>query len=388
MRRWLETQARAPFAWTRKVDEAQDLTFFARFSRISHRNRRAGCIILALVLGVGVAVPAGSGDAPAPVRVITGPPGSSTDQVMAFLLSFAAVDSDRVRVSVSHGTNMAIHMVEAAKGQRDIVLSSPELLLQMIQGQGVFGWLEDAPALSQDLGLVFWFPAGAWHFVVHGDSDIRQLSDLRRRRVFPGPPGSVVRQVALEWIKAATGLVPGIDFVIQKADPESAKRAFRSREIDVYVTAGIPPFPEVDQIARKNHVRLLGLSPEEAAALPEWAHEVTNSIGRRLEGIPENVYSRRVANTRPVYTVAAIAGVVARMDFDERLVYEMTRHFWDNMQRFRSEARYMERVTLDRAFDALSFRLHPGALRYYAEIGLDVPPVGESGTIAGTADPD
>ena len=279
-------------------------------------------------------------------------------------------------------------MVEAANGQRDIVPTSPELLLQMILGQGVFGWLEDAPAISDNLGLVFWFPAGAWHFVVHGDSGIRQLSDLRRRRVYPGPPGSVVRQVALEWIKAVTGLVPGIDFVIQKMDPDSAKRAFRNREIDVYVTAGIPPFPEVEQIARGTRVRLLGLSPDEAETLSERAHEVSNSIGRRLEGLPENVYSSRVINTQPVYTVAATAGIVARMDFDERFVYEMTRHFWDNLERFRLEAPYMGRVAIDRAFDALSVRLHPGALRYYTEIGLDIPLARGGQTVVRTAEPD
>ncbi len=388
MRRWLEMPARVQFAWTRKVDEAQDLKPFAPLTRTSNRKRRAGCFLLALVLVIGGTISAGPGGASGLGRAITGPPGSSIDHVMAFLLSFAEMDSERARLSVSHGTNTAIHMVEAAKGQRDVVLSSPEILLQMIEGQGVFGWLGDAPNLSDNLGLVFWFPAGAWHLVVHADSDIKQLRDLRRSRVFPGPPGSVVRKMALEWIEAVTGLVPGIDFEIHKADPASARRAFRNREIEVYVTAGIPPFPEVERIARRTRVRLLGLSPEETGTLPVRAGEIIYAIGRRLREIPENMYSRRVVNSQPVYTVATTAGVVARMDFDEELVYEMTRSFWENIERFRSEAPYMKWVTLDAAFDGPSVQLHPGALRYYTEIGLDLPRVREEQTAARTADPD
>ena len=387
MRRWLEMPARVQFAWTRKVDEAQDLKPFAPPTGTSNRQRRAGCFFLALVLVIGGTISAGAGDASGPVRAVTGPPGSSTDQVMAFLLSFAEIDSGRARVSVSHGTNAAIHMVEAARGQRDVVLSSPEILLQMIEGQGVFGWLRNAPDLSHNLGLVFWFPAAAWHLVVHADSDIKRLPDLRRSQVYPGPPGSVVRNMALEWIEAVTGLVPGIDFVIHKADPASARRSFRNREIEVYVTAGIPPFPEIERIARRTRVRLLGLSPEETGALPVRASEIVNSVGGRLREIPENVYSRRVVNSEPVYTVATTAGVFARMDFNEELVYEMTRSFWENIERFRSEAPYMDWVTLDGAFDGPGVQLHPGALRYYTEIGLDLPRMRAEQTAARTADP-
>ena len=387
MRRWLEMPARAPFAWIRKVDEAQDLKPFAPLTGTSYRERQAGSFFLALVLVIGASISAGPGNASEPVRAVTGPPGSSVEQVMAFLLSFAENDSDSGGLSVSHGTNTAIHMVEAAKGQRDVVLSSPEFLLQMIEGQGVFGWLADAPDLSGKLGLVFWFPAGAWHLVVHADSDIKRLPDLQRSLVYPGPPGSVVRKLALEWIEAVTGLVPGIDFVIHKADPASARRSFRSREIEVYVTAGIPPFPEVERIARRTRVRLLGLSPEETGTLPARASEIVGSIGRRLREIPENVYSRRVVNSEPVHTVATTAGVFARMDFDEELVYEMTRSFWENIERFRSEAPYMEWITLDGAFDGPGVQLHPGALRYYSEIGLDLPRMHAEQAAARTADP-
>ena len=387
MRRWLEMPARVQFAWTRKADEAQDLKPFAPPTRTLCRERRAGCFFLALALVIGGTISAGSGVASGSVRAISGPPGSSIEQVMAFLLSFAEIDSGRAGLSVSHGTNTAIHLVEAAKGQRDVVPSSPEFLLQMIEGQGVFGWLADAPDLSGNLGLVFWFPAAAWHLVVHADSDIKRLPELQRSRVFPGPPGSVVRKLALEWIEAVTGLVPGIDFVIHKADPASARRSFRSREIEVYVTAGIPPFPEVERIARRTRVRLLGLSQEETGTLPVRASETVGSIGRSLREIPENVYSRRVVNSESVYTVATTAGVFARMDFDEELVYEMTRSFWENIERFRSEAPYMEWVTLDGAFDGPSVQLHPGALRYYAEIGLDLPRVRAEQAAARTADP-
>ena len=310
------------------------------------------------------------------VRMVTGPPGSSVNLVMTSLATsptglhgpLAGID-----LVVIAGGNTARQMVETARGGHDIVLATPGFLQQMMDGGGVFGRLPEAPALSRNLGLLFWFPGGAWHVAVRAGSGIDRLSDLRGRRVWPGRPRSDERDLAIAWIRAVTGLVPGDDFVVVRSEPREAQKAFLSGDIDAWVSVGIPPFREVAGLARSSPIRLLGLEPDDAASPNEAVLALNSDPGLRLETIDPGIYSRRVVNDGPVHTLGTIAGVMARMDVAEQPVYGITRSFWEIIGTQQQVAPYLRRVSLDAAFDGLAVSLHPGALRYYREIGLEIP---------------
>jgi len=64
-------------------------------------------------------------------------------------------------------------------------------------------------------------------------------------------------------------------------------------------------------------------------------------------------------------------GIGVRADLDDNTVYRVTKAFWDNIEQVTSEAPWAE--ALDVGFAASKrglMELHPGAARYYREVGV------------------
>tara|TARA_B100000405_G_scaffold218347_1_gene154661 strand:+ start:92 stop:298 length:207 start_codon:yes stop_codon:yes gene_type:complete len=58
---------------------------------------------------------------------------------------------------------------------------------------------------------------------------------------------------------------------------------------------------------------------------------------------------------------------------DEKVVYDMTKAFWENLEAQKAAVPQMRSLSLETALQDLNTPLHPGALRYYREQGLDIP---------------
>ncbi len=62
------------------------------------------------------------------------------------------------------------------------------------------------------------------------------------------------------------------------------------------------------------------------------------------------------------------------MDLDEEVVYQVTKAIWEHVDELHEAAAWMKDViSLDKALDFIPSRLHPGAERYYREIGMTIP---------------
>jgi hypothetical protein len=307
------------------------------------------------------------------LRMATIAPGSSAYLVMTTMATTVNEAQDDYDISVDATGAATKHMVEAAKGKLDIVMSSPVVMHLMQNGKAMYQKLPDAPELSKNLGLIYWFPFGAYHAVVYEDSGIKKLSDLRGKKVFLGPPGGGAWNTANQWVQATTGMKANEDFENVKASWGAALQGFQDRQFDAYMIGGIPPFPQIEQLALTSDIRILGLTKAELDAADEATLKPTKGLGRTLEKISADVYGDGVANGEDVYTVGAVVGVVARMDLSEDAVYAVTKTFWENIENAYETAPYMRKVTLENALAADNMKLHPGALKYYEEIGLPIP---------------
>tara|TARA_R110002096_G_scaffold414611_1_gene615807 strand:+ start:43686 stop:44711 length:1026 start_codon:yes stop_codon:yes gene_type:complete len=311
------------------------------------------------------------------LKMATIAPGSSTYLVMTTMASIVNSNQDKFEISVDATGTATKHMVDAAQGTLDVAMSSPITYNYMRDGKAMYQNLDTAPELSQNLGLMFWFPYGAYHVIAYADSDIETLEDLRGKRVFLGPPGGGAYNTARGWIKATTGMEPGVDYTPVKASWSAGLQGFQDRQFDVYITGGIPPFSQVEQLAQRSNLRILGMNKNQAQGAlngPKNAiKQVVTALGRSMDVIPRDIYGDGVVNRDDVYTIGSLVGVVARLDLSEDAVYNLTKTFWENLSDVQGFAPFMEKVTLETAFSAENMRLHPGALRYYNEAGVNVP---------------
>ena len=169
-----------------------------------------------------------------------------------------------------------------------------------------------------------------------------------------------------------TGYKPDADFENVKASWSSALQGFQDRQFDVFYTTGIAPFPQVEQLALTSKLRLLGLTKEEYEA-NQKAKDFTAIQGEELGIIPAGIYGDNVVNKEDVYTLGAVVGVAARADLDEDTVYRITKAYWEKAKMAVKDNPWMKDITLEYAVQDGGLKLHPGALRYYKEIGLKIP---------------
>lgn len=74
-----------------------------------------------------------------------------------------------------------------------------------------------------------------------------------------------------------------------------------------------------------------------------------------------------------VRTVASPNVLVTRVDLPEEHVYQITRVIWENLGTLQEIHSATNDMRLDIAINGLGAPLHVGALRYYREVGLDIP---------------
>jgi len=326
-----------------------------------------------LAAALAVAGLAGGASAAETVKMATIAPGSSAYLVMTTLANLVNQKQDQLNITVDATGAATKHVIEVAEGKLDMCMTSPTVHHFLKTGTVMYQKLKEAPELAKNIGLVFWFPYGAYHALAYADSGINSLDDIKGKRVFLGPPGGGAWNASNEWVQAVTGLKVGDDYENVKASWSSALQGFQDRQFDVYFTGGIPPFPQVEQLALTSKLRILGLTKAQVDAATEGQLKPTKVLGRELDVIPAGAYGDGVVNAEDIYTLGSVVGVAARLDLDADTVYTITKTFWDALPEAQKTAPYLKKITLDYAVRDGGLALHPGALRYYKEIGIDIP---------------
>ncbi|SNR54321.1 TAXI family TRAP transporter solute-binding subunit [Puniceibacterium sediminis] len=110
-------------------------------------------------------------------------------------------------------------------------------------------------------------------------------------------------------------------------------------------------------------VQLLGFTPEQVAT-------VTDGTVWGPFTIPAGTYP---GQDNPVETVAQPNLLVATADTPEDVVYEVVKTMYENLPFLRSVHGSLNDLTPENAIKGVTVPLHPGAIRYYEEIGMTVP---------------
>ncbi|HXZ01308.1 MAG TPA: TAXI family TRAP transporter solute-binding subunit [Stellaceae bacterium] len=202
------------------------------------------------------------------------------------------------------------------------------------------------------------------HVVVRADSPIRSLRDLKGRPVALGEPESGTLADARLVLEAA-----GLSECEVKAQylrlSEAADALVEGRIDAFFVVAGYP-VPAVVDVATATPTRLLPIPPETAERLAQKFP----FFGRDV--IPAGSYPGLDTETPTLSTTALWA---TRAEIDADLVYAITKSLWSDATRRLLEATHPagRRIRLATALDGLTIPLHPGAARYYREVGMKIP---------------
>ena len=106
-----------------------------------------------------------------------------------------------------------------------------------------------------------------------------------------------------------------------------------------------------------------------------WTQETLDKINAKYPlwdwyDFPPGTYPNQ---DKLIRTIGSPNVLVTRDDISEEVVYNVTKVIWENLATLQEIHGATKDMRLEIAIDGLGAPLHPGAIRYYREVGLEIP---------------
>jgi len=244
-----------------------------------------------------------------------------------------------------------------ATGDADLALALADTVAQAHAGTARF----EGQQLEMIRALASVY-ANMVQIVALEDSGITSLEDLRGMRVSIGAPGSGT-EVNAAAILEANGITYD-DIDEQRLNFNETADALANGDIDAGFWSVGAPTSSIMNLATTNGIVVIELSEEELAAAqgadPTFA--VTSLPGGSYTGVDDDIAVLGVPNV-----------LVVSSEMSDDLAYELTRAMYDNIADLQAVHPAANETTVEFTMTATPVPLHPGAIRYYEEVGAEIP---------------
>lgn len=190
-------------------------------------------------------------------------------------------------------------------------------------------------------------------------SGIHSLSDFNGKIIGLGSKGAAMDSV-LRTAFDKMGIKPAS---IYNDGHSATASAMADGQVDAAIVFSYPPFPSVSELEATKDVSFIPLTPDEQKQLTDMFPFYSAST------MPAGSYK---GATEDVPTVTEWNMLVCSSDVPEDYIYLMTKTLLENNPKLVEIYKGMEYCTADNITN-YNIPLHPGAIRYLKEIGIDVP---------------
>ncbi|WNL40653.1 TAXI family TRAP transporter solute-binding subunit [Halomonas sp. PAMB 3264] len=261
--------------------------------------------------------------------------------------------NDDIVLTLEESQGSVQNVMEVMARQGNYVFTTPPALVeQAMDAEGPFA-KRQSPRF-QDIRGLFPIPSITMHFVIAGDDGVARVDELAGKHVLIGR-GTFGAREAQRYFELF-----GLDDEIRLADAAlgNGPDALKNGQIDAFVTASSFPTPNVIETAASMPITLVSLTDEQIEQTGATAQVIP---GGTYPGVNEDVHTT---------SLPVMAYTTAQMDDDT--AYTLTKTFWERRDAMAEEAAWWGSIT-PALLENMTTPLHPGAIRYYEEAGVDVP---------------
>ncbi len=288
------------------------------------------------------------------VNILTGgqsgvyyPMGVALSQIYA-----KAIPNVRATAQVTKASAENLNLLQAGRGE-----------LAMALGDAVSdAWKGDAEAgfktkLDKLRGL-----SGTYdnyiQIVANADSGIKTLADLKGKRVSVGAAKSGTELNARAIFKAAGINYADLAKVEYLAFGESVE-LMKNRQLDATLQSAGLGVASIRDLATAVKIIVIPVPADVVSKVGDAAYQ--SAV------IPANTYT---GQTSDVATAAIPNFLVTHSGVSDELAYQMTKTMYDNLDTLYAAHNSAKVIKLENAIKGMPVPLHPGAARYYKEVGL------------------
>jgi len=261
------------------------------------------------------------------------------------------IDNIEMRAVTSLGGMANIRLLK--DGDVDFALGIGLSLMQAYEGEEP--WEEP----QKNLRAITRLHASTIHFVVPKDSGIKSFEDLRGKKgnlSVAGATDDIYFRDIMEFVDVDVDEVP-----VQHLGYPAGVDLLRDGHIDWIECAGTPPESNVMTIASIRDIDILDIGGEfREKILKKFPYYSPATI-------PAGIYK---GVDRDVETIEPTAVLFCDESQSEDVVYEITKCIFENIDEVRKLHAGLNLLSLDNATKGVGIPLHPGAEKYYREVGV------------------
>ena len=283
------------------------------------------------------------------LTILAGPQGSTWYAIGGGLASI--FNKQGVRANSEIGGAIT-NVIKLAKGDAELAFTYTATAAMAPKGEAPF------PQKIDDIASILLFQDSIVHVMVNRDSGVTSIPDLKGKPFASQAPGNL-SQLTFQHLLEAHGLKES-DLQLSRGSQTFGGDGVKDRRfVGVTSLSGLPG-PMYMEVATSLPVRFLPVSDEIFAKLQKM------NSGYRREVIPPNTYPGQTEAV-PTFGTNAIMVVLKSMKPDD--VYFITKTIGDHLEDFKAMAAANAHLTPAIMANVPGIELHPGAVRYYKEIG-------------------
>ncbi len=244
-----------------------------------------------------------------------------------------------------------VKLIESGGAQLGLVTMG--VALQAWKGMGE--WQKP----SHNMRALFPMYDTSFQFTALRRSDVSGVAMLDKLDVGAGPRAGT-GGVYVAKILSAIGISARMGY----GSWEEAGRDLLSGRYNAVVMVGGAPFPTVQELEKKEPLNFISLSGSEIDLVRKAIPELS------LSTIPAGTYT---SLGKDYTTVGVYNFAVGRADLPDDLVYNLVKAVFDNQPRLVSSTDSAKETVPQNVLKDTFLPFHPGAVRYYREIGINIP---------------
>jgi TRAP transporter TAXI family solute receptor len=312
---------------------------------------------LGLGLGAGMLLGRSAlAQAPAFFRIGTGGTAGTYYPVGGLIAN--AVSNPPQLVLTAQASNGSVANVNAiASGALESGFTQADVAYWAYTGTGLF----EGKGKMEDLRLLANLYPESIHLVAAKSASIKSVADLKGKRVSMDEPGSGTL-VDARIILAGYGLKES-DVKADFLKPNQAAEKMRDGGMDAFFFVGGYPTSAITELAATGGgIEIVPLDGAGAEAIRKQYSFFA------ADEIPANTYK----NVGQVKTLAVGAQWVTSAKVPEEVVYQVVKGLWSDKTRAALDAGHAKGKSIrkETALEGAGIPLHPGAARFYKEVGL------------------
>ncbi|HEY2561459.1 MAG TPA: TAXI family TRAP transporter solute-binding subunit [Caldimonas sp.] len=288
------------------------------------------------------------------INVLTGgtsgvyyPMGVALSQIFGKALPDAKVSVQATKASAEN-----LNLLQAGRGE--VAFTLGDSLSDAWKGDAESGF---ATPLKKLRGIAGIYP-NYIQIVASADSGIKSLADLKGKRVSVGAPKSGTELNARAVLKAAGLTYKDLAKVEYLPFGESVE-LMKNRQLDVTLQSAGLGVSSLRDLAASMKIVVVEIPPAVVAKIGDPAYQPAM--------IPAGTYE---GQTTDVPAIAIRNFLVTHEGVPADTVYKLTKALWENLPALVAAHSAGKAIKKENALAGMAVPLHPGAEKYYREIGL------------------